>query len=614
MVRGTREDFDTGEAELSSSLQNEVEFLGDDLRNPNLNYEAEQFLENEEEQPLTREKELPNPHLDSTRPKKLRNQSSNLYDLDPPRSKKNSSNSNSYSKFQSPRSKKLPPSPPDEHPLPPLPPGSVSSSTFPVPNSKDSFPIDFSDFESLPGFEKYSIIYQGEELYVDSNDWRSSTLLKIQIFTSFFVFILFGLAEQAVGALIPKLQEHYEINDAEVSLIFLCSVMGYVIMAILNEFTHKIFGIKGVAVMGCVSMTTGYLIISFKPPYPILLLCYIGNGIGCGSLDATLNGWMGNLVDSNQLLGIMHGCYGIGCMITPPLITTMLERKKNPWTWNQYYIVHSVVGSVTLLLLILVFRYETPLKYKFMLEMKNKRQVKSSDIDLDEFDMGIESASSDTSDPLDSTDESSGQSASFSETLKYPLVWVLSLILFIYVGGEVAFGSWIITFLLRIKKLSYKLSSYLATAFWSGLTVGRIGLGFVTAHYFKTELVANLVYIVCSFAGFLVFWLFAFTDLTAFLFVIVFVTGTAVGPIFPTTIVTSLKILPVKYHTAGIGFICALGGGGAAAVPFLIGLIAESSDLGLKSFPLIVAIMFGILTVMWLGVFKRYKKMYGNML
>lgn len=69
MVRGTREDFDTGEAELSSSLQNEVEFLGDDLRNPNLNYEAEQFLENEEEQPLTREKELPNPHLDSTRPR-----------------------------------------------------------------------------------------------------------------------------------------------------------------------------------------------------------------------------------------------------------------------------------------------------------------------------------------------------------------------------------------------------------------------------------------------------------------------------------------------------------------------------------------------------------------
>lgn len=611
---GIRTDFDTGETRLSSRLQNEVEYLGDDLTNPNLNYEAEQFLENEEEQPLTREKELPNPHLDSTRPKKLLNQSSNLYNSDPPRSLKNSSNSNSYYKFQSPRSKKLPPSPSDEHPLPPLPSGSGYSSAFRVPNSEDSFPIDFSDFESLHGFEKYSIFYQGEELYVDSNDWRSSTLLKIQILTSFFVFILFGLGEQAVGALIPKLQEHYEINDAEVSLIFLCSVIGYVLMAVLSEFTHKILGIKGVAIMGCVALTTGYLITSFKPPYPILLLCYIGNGIGCGSLDAALNGWMGNLADSNQLLGIMHGCYGIGCMITPPLITTLLERKKNPWTWNQYYIVLSVMGSIMLMLFIVVFRHETPLKYKFALEMKNSRQMKSSDIGLDDFDMGIESISSSMSDPLDSTDDSSGQSASFSETLKYPLVWVLSLILFMYVGGEVAFGSWIITFLLRIKKLSYKVSSYLATSFWAGLTVGRIGLGFVTAHYFKTELVANLVYIVCSFAGFLVFWLFAFTDLTAFLFVIAFVTGTAVGPIFPTTIVTSIKILPVKYHTAGIGFICALGGGGAAAVPFLVGLIAESSDLGLKSFPLIVAMMFGILTVMWLGVFKKYKKMYGNRL
>lgn len=582
----TRKDFDPDDTIAYSSS----DVSSGDLKNSNLIYEVEQY--NTEEEPLTRDKELP----------EIKEHEEDDFST------------------SLPRSKKLPPSPPSDLPLPPLPSG--SSSTYKSDASPDPFdsspdPFPYGDYEAIHGLQKYSVYYQGEELFIDSSDWRTSSLLKIQILTSFSVFILFGLAEQAVGALLPKLQDHYDINDLEVSFIFLCSVSGYVIMAILNEFTHKMLGIKGVAIMGCIFMTTCYLIVSFKPPYFILLLCYIGNGIGFGSLDAGLNGWMGYLADSNQLLGILHGCYGIGCMITPPLVTTMLERKKNPWPWNQYYVVLVVTGSVALLMMILSFRYETPLKYKYMLEMKNKRQTRGDDGELNNKRLarGEDIEMQDLGESVSTNEEDAEDtgSASFSDTLKYPLVWILSLILFIYVGGEVAFGSWLITFLLRIKKLSYKLSSYLATSFWSGLTVGRIGLGFVTAHYFKSELVANLVYIVCSFAGFMVFWLFAFADVTGLLFVIVFVTGAAVGPIFPTTIVTSLKILPVKYHTAGIGFICALGGGGAAAVPFLIGLIAESSDLGLRSFPLIVAVMFGVLMVMWIGVFNRYRGVYGNM-
>ena len=74
-----------------------------------------------------------------------------------------------------------------------------------------------------------------------------------------------------------------------------------------------------------------------------------------------------------------------------------------------------------------------------------------------------------------------------------------ALILFIYVGGEAAFAAWLVTFLLRIKNLDYKTASYMATTFWSGVTIGRIGLGFVTAHFFSSELWANLIYILVSF-------------------------------------------------------------------------------------------------------------------
>ena len=62
------------------------------------------------------------------------------------------------------------------------------------------------------------------------------------------------------------------------------------------------------------------------------------------------------------------------------------------------------------------------------------------------------------------------------------------------------------------------------------------------------------------------------------------VTGIAIGPIFPTTIVSLVNILPAKYQTSGIGFICAFGGGGGAGIPFLIGLL-ESSEVGLRTYP-----------------------------
>lgn len=478
--------------------------------------------------------------------------------------------------------------------------------------SSSTKPVGLSDLEAYSSNKRYTVEYENETLYIDSTNWRDSTLLKFQVIAGYLVFILFGLAEQTVGTLIPKFQDHYQIDDIQTSFIFLASVLGYFLMALINEITHKNLGIRGVVILGSVSMTCAYLVISFKPPFAIFILCYIMNGIGFGSLDASLNTWMGCLTDSNQLLGILHGCYGIGCMISPPVITGLLERTKNPWQWNQYYMVLSSVGALNTMFLIVMFRYETAKKYKFTMILKNKRGKMLDDeneLEMDTF--RNQSEVSTTNDELnDEKDDHS--SVPLSEALKSKLVWLFSTILFIYVGGEVAFGSWLITFLTRIKNLSYTYSSYMATSFWTGLTVGRIGLGFATAHFFKNELIANFLYMFFSFAGFLAFWLLSWVTTNFILFIIVFLAGTFVGPIFPTTIVASLKVLPHKYHAAGIGFICAFGGGGAAVLPFLIGIIAESSTLGLTLLPCIVLGIFALLCLIWLGMMKQYGARYNT--
>ena len=465
---------------------------------------------------------------------------------------------------------------------------------------------------------RHEVEFEGEILTIDSTNWRLSKLLKLQILTSFAVFILFGLAEQTVGTILPKLQDHYSINDIQISFIYFCSVTGYLVTAMVNSITHDYLGIRGVAVLGSTSMTLAYLIISHKPPFSVFLICYFMSGVGFGTLDASLNTWMGNLTDSNQLLGILHGCYGVGSLISPALITYLLSKPENRWEWNNYYVVLSVIAGLCLTAVILTFLYETPKKYKYMAQLRHEKakqpNIMEMEMDLyknstNEQEFEVEVDDFENNGYSDNNDDDS-HTASFTQTLKSPLVWSFAIILFIYVGGEAAFAAWMVSFLTRMDILDYVGASHMATTFWCGVTIGRIFLGFVTAHFFSTELWANFVYILISFIGCVMFYLLAFTHWTVLLFIVVLITGTAAGPIFPTTIVSLVNILPVKYQVSGIGFICAFGGGGGAGMPFLIGLLAESSAAGLRNYPLVISVMFGILLVVWLLIMRKYSKNY----
>lgn len=65
------------------------------------------------------------------------------------------------------------------------------------------------------------------------------------------------------------------------------------------------------------------------------------------------------------------------------------------------------------------------------------------------------------------------------EALESRVTWVSSVFLLGYVGAEVALGGWIVTFMRRERGGGDFTSGMVATGFWSGITVGRLVLGFV---------------------------------------------------------------------------------------------------------------------------------------
>lgn len=124
------------------------------------------------------------------------------------------------------------------------------------------------------------------------------------------------------------------------SLVFLSPVIGYVSSALLNNTIHLRLGQRGVATLGPGTHLLAYIIIAIHPPYPVLVIVFILAGFGNGLEDAAWNAWVGNMEMANEVLGFLHGFYGLGATISPLIATTMITKGNLPW-YTFYYIMVS---------------------------------------------------------------------------------------------------------------------------------------------------------------------------------------------------------------------------------------------------------------------------------
>lgn len=48
---------------------------------------------------------------------------------------------------------------------------------------------------------------------------------------------------------------------------------------------------------------------------------------------------IGNMANANEVLGFLHGCYGLGAVLSPLIATTMITKgQRLPW-YTFYYVM-----------------------------------------------------------------------------------------------------------------------------------------------------------------------------------------------------------------------------------------------------------------------------------
>jgi len=106
---------------------------------------------------------------------------------------------------------------------------SASSANYRVDSEKQDMSRDGSEVEPKQGIEDTE--EQLEAQHVENNSlekWNSPSINTYRYLAANFGFIIMGMNDAAYGALIPYLEEYYDINYTVISLVFLAPFIGYV--------------------------------------------------------------------------------------------------------------------------------------------------------------------------------------------------------------------------------------------------------------------------------------------------------------------------------------------------------------------------------------------------
>lgn len=172
--------------------------------------------------------------------------------------------------------------------------------------------------------------------------------------------------------------------------------------------------------------------------------------------------------------------------------------------------------------------------------------------------------------------------ADAAPALGRPLLLLLGLFMFLYVGCEVGIWNWLPRHLIAQGIAESRALNILSLGFALGLLVGRVGVSPVFARVpaVTVTLAASAAMVVTTF-------LMLQTNKPATASILVFLAGLSMAPVFPTTLAIVGDAFPRMTATA-IGIVITCGWIGLAVSSRVIGFIAGDNPLRLKKALLVI--------------------------
>ncbi len=335
-------------------------------------------------------------------------------------------------------------------------------------------------------------------------------------------FIGLGMTSAILGPTLPGLAAQTRTTLSGISVLFAAKSIGYIAGSLLSGRLYDRLPGHPILALAILLSAAGLILIPITPLLWALMVIVLALGVAEATIDVgsnTLIVWVFGEKVGPYMNGL-HFMFGVGAAFAP-LIVAQVIGLSGGITW-AFWVLALLVFPTALW----VWRVPNPKA------------------------------------PAATT-------AVVGDRVNYPLVALIAAFFFLYVGAEVGFGSWVFTYATTLKLADKATAAYLTSAFWGGLTAGRLLAIPLTARFRpRTILTIDLLGCLLS-LGVVLGW----AGSTALLWVAAVGTGLFMASVFPTTLSFAERRLTITGRITSFFFV---GGSlGAMFLPWLIGQLFE---------------------------------------
>jgi fucose permease len=373
---------------------------------------------------------------------------------------------------------------------------------------------------------------------------------RIVLLICYLGFVSLGLPDTVIGVAWPSVRETFGVRQSAVSWIFVGAGCSYFISSFLAGRLLTLFNVGFLLAASSALVSLSGFNFAAAPAWAWFAAGAWLHGLGSGAIDAGLNHYVASHFSARHM-NWLHACYSAGAMLGPVIMTAAITRADS---WRLGYLI----VAITLLALSILF-----------LSTRGHWGVPRAA----SAEIGV-----------------AVKATTAAIALRSGMVWLHMTLFFVYTGLEVALGQWSFTVLIESRHAAPATAGVWVSIYWAAILVGRILFGFVVERIGIDTLVrCSLVTAAAGTALFL--WdPRPWTSPLALA-----LAGFGLAAIYPSLMTRTPQRMGAGIAAHAVGFQVGAAMLGAAALPSVVGFVAERAGLNV-----VPAVVFGVAAGLWL--------------
>ena len=365
------------------------------------------------------------------------------------------------------------------------------------------------------------------------DDWNSNMQKQKSVSRRFMaggmgIFFINGLMVLMTSSILVYLIRDYQLTYEQGGLLLTTQSLAYLLTNMISGPYASAVGRKKALLTLATCFAIGFGGIALMPPLPLLFFFLAVTGLGWGASNNLVNFLVTEATNGDSgKITLIHTCFSIGAFIGPLLVGLSVTAGTG---WR---LPVGMVAALALLLwpLILLMPLHEPVRIKTA--VKEKRQL------------------------------------SFFKQWRY---YLFMFMLFFYVGVEIGFSSWLVTYLTTWRSFTESHAQSYLSLLWVSMIIGRITMSLLGSKVKKAP------FLLLESTGMVMSAILLIVGRhPAFLAIAVFLLGLSFSAFYGMVVANASYL--VKISTLASGIMFSMGGLGSSVLPYLAGFFSERNGI-----------------------------------